>query len=187
MNRLLWDRVDADVAAMAPALRGSLLSWWELHGPRELDQKPWMVTGAGRWPESGEAIDCFGVLVAEVMLQQTQLAVVLPYWRRWMAAFPDLEALAAAAIPLVGDAKTGISPLSPKRILGVNYRIALLVHNKIDLVGAFWPASMGQVVYLGRGQAREDDVVEAPLESNHKVHQPQTSLNGSGFSPGQEH
>jgi hypothetical protein len=39
-----------------------------------------MVTGAGRWPESGEAIDCFGVLVAEVMLQQTQLAVVLPYW-----------------------------------------------------------------------------------------------------------
>ena len=96
MNRLLWDRVDADVAAMAPALRGSLLSWWELHGRRELDQKPWMVTGAGRWPESGEAIDCFGVLVAEVMLQQTQLAVVLPYWRRWMAVFPDLEVLAAA-------------------------------------------------------------------------------------------
>jgi A/G-specific adenine glycosylase len=96
MNRLLWDRVDADVAAMAPALRGSLLSWWELHGRRELDQKPWMVTGAGRWPESGEAIDCFGVLVAEVMLQQTQLAVVLPYWRRWMAVFPDMEVLAAA-------------------------------------------------------------------------------------------
>jgi len=30
------------------------------------------------------------------MLQQTQLAVVLPYWRRWMEALPDLPALAAA-------------------------------------------------------------------------------------------
>ena len=30
------------------------------------------------------------------MLQQTQLQVVLPYWRRWMAAFPSVEALAAA-------------------------------------------------------------------------------------------
>jgi A/G-specific adenine glycosylase len=30
------------------------------------------------------------------MLQQTQLAVVLPYWQRWMAAFPAVEALAAA-------------------------------------------------------------------------------------------
>jgi A/G-specific adenine glycosylase len=34
--------------------------------------------------------------VAEVMLQQTQLQVVLPYWQRWMASFPSLEVLAAA-------------------------------------------------------------------------------------------
>jgi len=34
--------------------------------------------------------------LAEVMLQQTQLAVVLPFWRSWMAAFPTLAALAAA-------------------------------------------------------------------------------------------
>jgi A/G-specific adenine glycosylase len=34
--------------------------------------------------------------VAEVMLQQTRLGVVLPYWRRWMATLPDLPALAGA-------------------------------------------------------------------------------------------
>jgi A/G-specific adenine glycosylase len=34
--------------------------------------------------------------VAEVMLQQTRLSVVLPYWRRWMEAFPTLEGLAEA-------------------------------------------------------------------------------------------
>jgi A/G-specific adenine glycosylase len=96
LNGFSWDRVLADAAAMAPALQASLLAWWEQHGRRGLDQKPWMVTAAGLWPESGESIDCFGVLVAEVMLQQTQLSVVLPYWRRWMVAFPDLDALAAA-------------------------------------------------------------------------------------------
>jgi len=95
-NGFSWERVDADIAALAPALRASLLSWWELHGRRGLDQKPWMVSAVGRWPDSGEAIDCFGVLIAEVMLQQTQLQVVLPYWQRWLEAFPSLVALAAA-------------------------------------------------------------------------------------------
>lgn len=96
LNGFCWDQVLADAAAIAPALQGSLLLWWKLHGRRGLDQKPWMVTAAGHWPQCGEEIDCFGVLVAEVMLQQTQLAVMLPYWRRWMVAFPDLDALATA-------------------------------------------------------------------------------------------
>jgi A/G-specific adenine glycosylase len=96
LNGFSWDQVLADAAAMAPALQASLLVWWELHGRRGLDQKPWMVTAAVRWPECGEALDPYGVFVAEVMLQQTQLAVVLPYWRRWMEAFPDLGAVAAA-------------------------------------------------------------------------------------------
>ena len=36
-------------------------------------------------------------MVAEVMLQQTQLRVALPYWKRWMATFPTVEALAEAS------------------------------------------------------------------------------------------
>ena len=50
----------------------------------------------GRWPEPGQDLDVYGIWVAEVMLQQTQLQVALPYWRRWMQALPSLEALAAA-------------------------------------------------------------------------------------------
>ena len=80
----------------APVLRQRLLDWWEAHGRRRIDQKPWMFTPDGRWPDPGEELSCLGVWVAEVMLQQTQLAVVLPYWRRWMAALPDLDALATA-------------------------------------------------------------------------------------------
>jgi A/G-specific adenine glycosylase len=40
--------------------------------------------------------DPYAVLVSEVMLQQTQVATVIPYFQRWMARFPTLSALAAA-------------------------------------------------------------------------------------------
>jgi A/G-specific adenine glycosylase len=39
--------------------------------------------------------DPYAVLVSEVMLQQTQVATVIPYFLRWMERFPDLAALAA--------------------------------------------------------------------------------------------
>jgi len=41
--------------------------------------------------------DPYGVLVSEIMLQQTQVATVIPYFQRWMARFPDAAALAAAS------------------------------------------------------------------------------------------
>ena len=50
--------------------------------------------GSEFWPSSSQLLDPYGVHVAEVMLQQTQLQVVLPYWRRWMAALPTVEDLA---------------------------------------------------------------------------------------------
>jgi A/G-specific adenine glycosylase len=80
----------------APTLRRQLLAWWEIHGRRSPRQKPWMVTSDGRWPEPGEEVSPLAAWVAEVMLQQTQLRVVLPYWQRWMDTLPDLAALAAA-------------------------------------------------------------------------------------------
>jgi A/G-specific adenine glycosylase len=40
--------------------------------------------------------DPYAVLVSEVMLQQTQVATVIPYFQRWLARFPTLAALAAA-------------------------------------------------------------------------------------------
>ena len=40
--------------------------------------------------------DPYGVLVSELMLQQTQVATVVPYFERWMKALPDIQALAQA-------------------------------------------------------------------------------------------
>jgi A/G-specific adenine glycosylase len=79
--------------AAAPELRRLLLAWWELNGRHAI---PWKLGSAGGLPADGEPLDPYPIWVAEVMLQQTQLAVVMPYWQRWMEAFPSLEQLAAA-------------------------------------------------------------------------------------------
>ncbi len=59
----------------------ALLAWYAAHG-RAL---PWRGVN-----------DPYAIWVSEVMLQQTQVATVVPYFRRWMARFPTVEALAAA-------------------------------------------------------------------------------------------
>ena len=40
--------------------------------------------------------DPYAIWVSEIMLQQTQVKTVLPYWERWMAALPNVQALARA-------------------------------------------------------------------------------------------
>ena len=60
-----------------------LLAWWDA-GHADL---PWRRAG-----------DAYGVWVAEVMLQQTQIATVIPYYTRWMARFPTVETLATASL-----------------------------------------------------------------------------------------
>ena len=52
--------------------------------------------------------DPYGVLVSEVMLQQTQVARVMRYWDRWMGLFPSVDALAAADTATVLDAWQGL-------------------------------------------------------------------------------
>ena len=52
--------------------------------------------------------DPYGVLVSEVMLQQTQVARVERYWARWMGLFPTVDALAAADTAAVLDAWQGL-------------------------------------------------------------------------------
>ena len=63
-----------------------LLEWYNENG-RAL---PWRVRGAAH-------PDPYAVWVSEVMLQQTTVKTVIPYFERWMKRFPDLPALAEAA------------------------------------------------------------------------------------------
>ncbi|MCY4331254.1 MAG: 8-oxo-dGTP diphosphatase MutT [Cyanobacteria bacterium MAG CAR1_bin_15] len=84
----------ARLRRVAPHLVSSLLNWWRRHGRHDL---PWRLLPDGRQPEPDDLLPVYPVWVAEVMLQQTRLAVALPFWRRWRSRFPDLEFLAAAS------------------------------------------------------------------------------------------
>jgi len=62
--------------------RRALLAWYRKHG-RDL---PWRRT-----------TDPYAILVSEFMLQQTQVAAVIPYYNEWMRRFPDFASLARAS------------------------------------------------------------------------------------------
>ncbi|MGE5214602.1 MAG: A/G-specific adenine glycosylase [Nitrospirota bacterium] len=64
------------------AFRRSVFRWYRRHG-RDL---PWRRT---REP--------YPILVSEFMLQQTQVATVVPYYYKWLRRFPDFAALARAS------------------------------------------------------------------------------------------
>jgi A/G-specific adenine glycosylase len=74
-------------------LRGSLLAWYR----RERRRLPWR-----------ESPDPYRVLVSEFMLQQTQVATVVPYFERFMARYPTVRDLAAAPIDDVLAAWSGL-------------------------------------------------------------------------------
>jgi A/G-specific adenine glycosylase len=65
-----------------PSFSSRIVSWQRSHGRSDL---PWQGTR-----------DAYRIWVSEIMLQQTQVAAVIPYFERFMARFPDVAALAAA-------------------------------------------------------------------------------------------
>ena len=73
--------------------RRRLQRWFKIHR-RDL---PWRRTR-----------DPYAILVSEFMLQQTQVATVIPYYERWRKRFPDFEALAAAPESAVLHAWQGL-------------------------------------------------------------------------------
>ena len=75
------------------SLRDQLLGWWQAYGRHAI---PWKRTAQGLVPVSQQVLNPYPIWVAEVMLQQTQLQVVLPYWQRWMELFPTVQPLAEA-------------------------------------------------------------------------------------------
>ena len=118
-----------DLSVLAPELSQSLLAWWEVHGRKDPALKPWMFTKDGRWPEPHEHLNVLECWIAEVMLQQTQLQVVLPYWQRWMQAFPSVDALAAADVQQVLLLWQGLGYYSRARRL---HATAQLLREQID-------------------------------------------------------
>ncbi|MFA7096358.1 MAG: A/G-specific adenine glycosylase [Gammaproteobacteria bacterium] len=71
-------------AAGPETFSARLLAWFDAYGRKNL---PWQTDPTP-----------YRVWVSEIMLQQTQVGTVIPYYERFMARFPDLHALAAADV-----------------------------------------------------------------------------------------
>ncbi len=74
---------------------------------------PWFEAHRRAMPWRHEDLDAphpepYAVLVSEMMLQQTQVATVIPYFERWMVRFPDAASLAQAAPDAVHKAWEGL-------------------------------------------------------------------------------
>jgi len=106
-------------------MRAPLLTWFSANG-RDL---PWRRT-----------TDPYAILVSEVMLQQTQVDRVIPRWRRWLARWPTVEALAAAP---AGEA------IVEWQGLGYNRR-ALNLHRAATHVAQHgWPEDLTELPGVG--------------------------------------
>lgn len=90
----------------APALSLALLAWYDRHRRR----LPWRAA-------PGEQPDPYRVWLSEIMLQQTTVKAVAPYYSRFLDRFPTIEHLAAAPQEAVMQAWAGLGYYSRARNL----------------------------------------------------------------------
>ena len=105
-----------------------LLAWHKRHGRHDL---PWQGTR-----------DAYRIWVAEIMLQQTQVAAVIPYYRRFLERFPDIAALAEVPQDDVLRLWSGLGYYSRARNL---QRAAQLV---VEHHGGVFPRALEQIEAL---------------------------------------
>ncbi|MFM2430668.1 MAG: A/G-specific adenine glycosylase [Cyanobacteriota bacterium] len=122
-------------------LSQALLDWYG-HAGRDL---PWRRTR-----------DVYAIWISEIMLQQTQVKTVLPYYDRWLKQFPDFETLAAADLQTVLKAWEGLGYYSRAKNL---HRTAQAIVADFD--GQF-PQDLDQVMSLpGIGRTTAGGILSA--------------------------
>jgi A/G-specific adenine glycosylase len=128
------------------AIGRALLAWYAKHR-REL---PWRSSQ-----------DPYAVWVSEMMLQQTQVRTVIPYFQAWMQRFPDVTALANAPESDVLHAWQGLGYYSRARNLRLAAQEMLRVHDgrvpeqvsELLALPGIGPYSAGAIASIAYGHA----------------------------------
>ena len=108
------------IATMEKLFRRRLLDWYT----RVCRPLPWRATR-----------DPYAIWVSEVMLQQTRVATVRPYYERWIQRFPDVESLAGAAEADVLQMWSGLGYYSRARNL----------HKSAQQIGGRFPSEYSSI------------------------------------------
>ena len=135
---------------MSHSFSQRLLTWYDQHGRKHL---PWQ-----------KQVNAYRVWVSEIMLQQTQVATVIPYFERFMQRFPDVVTLADANIDEVLHLWTGLGYYARGRNLHKAAQVIRDQHN-----GEF-PLDIEQVVALpGIGRSTAAAILSLAHNQSHAI------------------
>ena len=123
-----------------------ILHWFETSGRKDL---PWQHDPTP-----------YRVWISEIMLQQTQVSTVIPYYQRFMQSFPDVETLACARIDDVLHHWSGLGYYARARnlhksaqILRDNYAGVFPVHiDDVIALPGIGRSTAGAILSLSRGE-----------------------------------
>lgn len=141
----------ASAPGLAPGdFAARLLEWFNVHGRRHL---PWQQDSTP-----------YRVWVSEVMLQQTQVATVIPYYERFMARFPTVRDLARAPLDEVLHLWTGLGYYARARNLHACAQALVREH------GAEFPREIGSVEALpGIGRSTAGAILSISRGERHPI------------------
>jgi A/G-specific adenine glycosylase len=127
-----------------------LLDWFDKHGRKEL---PWQQNKS-----------VYTVWISEIMLQQTQVNTVIPFFHQFILKFPTLESLAFADIEDILHQWSGLGYYSRARNL---YKTAVII--KQDFQGLF-PDTMNDLVKLpGIGRSTAGAILSLALNQHQPI------------------
>jgi len=127
-----------------------LLAWFDRHGRKHL---PWQQDPSA-----------YRVWVSEVMLQQTQVAAVVPYFERFVQRFPSVGALAGAPSDEVLHLWTGLGYYARARNLQATAKILVAEH------GGEFPATLAAVMALpGIGRSTAGAILSLARGERHAI------------------
>jgi A/G-specific adenine glycosylase len=162
------------VAAPAAVLKPEacdLLAWYDRHR-RDL---PWRA-------RPGERPDPYRVWLSEIMLQQTTVAAVRPYFAAFLERFPNVAALAEAPVEAVMQAWAGLGYYSRARNLHACAKAVVSVHggafpdSEVELrrlpgIGAYTAAAVAAIAF-DRPAAAVDGNVERVIARLFRIEEP---------------
>src|SRR5581483_1685541 len=149
-------KAPAENAAVDNAAR--LLAWYDRHRRR----LPWRAP-------PGERMDAYRVWLSEIMLQQTTVKAVGPYYEKFLAKWPDVEALARAPLDDVLKAWAGLGYYARARNLHACARVVAGEHGgrfpeheeglrALPGIGAYTAAAIAAIAFDRRAVAIDGNI-----------------------------
>ena len=152
-----------DLIESSQDIQNLLLTWFRDNGRNWI---PWKLKTDGSIPKSGEIISPYGIWIAEVMLQQTQLKVVVPYWEKWMKIFPSLTDLVDADLQNIYLIWQGLGYYSRAKRIHQSSKILIqyLGENRLDEPSS-WPTTIDNWMTLpGIGRSTAGSIISSAFD-----------------------